>query len=60
MILVTGASGGVGREVCLRLAARGEHLLLSARDRLRLTVLAEQVRAAGGSAEVLQIGRAHV
>ena len=53
MILVTGASGGVGREVCLRLAARGEHLLLSARDRLRLTVLAEQVRAAGGSAEVL-------
>src|SRR5690606_40591519 len=27
--------------------------ILSARDRLRLTVLAEQVRAAGGSAEVL-------
>ena len=53
MILVTGASGGIGREVCLRLAARGEHLLLTARDRRRLTALAEQVRTAGGRAEVL-------
>lgn len=53
MILVTGASGGVGREVCLRLAARGEHLLLTARDPRRLDDLADQARAAGGRAEVL-------
>ena len=45
MILVTGASGGVGREVCLRLAARGEHLLLSARDRLRMAARGGEERA---------------
>lgn len=53
MILVTGASGGVGRAVCLQLAARGEHLLLTARDEDRLTALAAEVHAAGGTARVL-------
>lgn len=53
MILVTGASGGVGREVCLALAARGEQLVLTARDVARLVALAAEVRAAGGDARVL-------
>lgn len=52
MILVTGATGGVGSEVCLALAARGEHLALTARDEERLAVLADRVRAAGGTASV--------
>jgi short-subunit dehydrogenase len=49
---VTGASGGVGTALCLALAARGEHLVLTARDRGRLEQLAERVRAAGGTAAV--------
>jgi short-subunit dehydrogenase len=52
MILVTGASGGVGTALCLALAARGEDLVLTARDRGRLEQLAAQVRAAGGTAAV--------
>lgn len=52
MILVTGATGGVGTAVCLALAARGEHLLLTARDGQRLDALASRVRAAGGTARV--------
>lgn len=53
MILVTGASGGVGRGVCLALAARGEQLVLTARDGDRLEAVADEVRAAGGEAWVL-------
>lgn len=52
MILVTGASGGVGTALCLRLAARGADLALTARDRGRLEQLAAGVRAAGGTASV--------
>lgn len=52
MILVTGASGGVGTAVCLALASRGEHLVLTARDEHRLEGLAARVRAAGGTASL--------
>ncbi|MGY5763655.1 SDR family NAD(P)-dependent oxidoreductase [Brachybacterium sp. DNPG3] len=51
-ILLTGATGGVGSALALRLAARGERLLLSARDRPRLEALATQVEARGGTAEI--------
>ena len=53
MILVTGASGGVGAALCLALAARGEDLVLTARDRGRLERLAARVREAGSTAAVL-------
>lgn len=53
MILVTGATGGVGRAVCRRLAERGEHLLLTARDEDRLRALVQEVRTLGGGADEL-------
>lgn len=52
MILVTGATGGIGTAVCLALAARGEHLVLTARDEQRLAELASRVHALGGTAQV--------
>lgn len=52
MIVLTGASGGIGTALALRLAARGEHLVLTARGRSRLEDLAALVRERGGSASV--------
>lgn len=52
MIVITGATGGIGVAVAEALAARGEHLVLTARDRPRLEQLAGSVRDLGGSAVV--------
>lgn len=51
-VLLTGATGGVGSALARRLAARGEHLLLTARDGAALERLAAKVRALGGTAAV--------
>ena len=48
MIVLTGATGGIGTALALALARRGEHLVLSARDEARLQALAARVREAGG------------
>jgi len=53
LVLVTGASAGVGRQTALDFAAQGAKLLLVARRKERLQQLADQIRAAGGAAEVL-------
>lgn len=46
--VIVGASGGIGSEVCRRLAARGPcKLLLAARDAGRLDSLAAELRALG-------------
>jgi 3-oxoacyl-[acyl-carrier protein] reductase len=44
-ILITGATGGIGRAVCERLAASGTRLILAARDQSRLESVASTLPA---------------
>jgi NAD(P)-dependent dehydrogenase (short-subunit alcohol dehydrogenase family) len=53
LVLVTGASHGIGRQTAIRLARAGATVLLVARSEELLEELAEQLRADGGSAFAL-------
>lgn len=53
VVVVTGASRGVGAETARRLAGVGARVVLVARDEQRLARVAEGVRARGGEAHVL-------
>ena len=55
IILLTGASSGIGAALAQSLASRRAHLLLTARSADRLTALAQRIHAAGGSATVLPL-----
>jgi short-subunit dehydrogenase len=46
--LVTGASSGIGKEICRQLAAAGTDLVVVARDRERLDALAADLRTTQG------------
>ena len=48
--VVTGATGGIGAEVCRGLAAHGFEVLLAARDQERAALLVDEIEAAGGAA----------
>jgi short-subunit dehydrogenase len=52
VIVVTGASAGIGRELCLALAPQRPRLVLAARDEARLHEVAEACRALGAEALV--------
>jgi short-subunit dehydrogenase len=53
VVLITGASAGVGRATALAFARRGAHIGLLARDRERLEQARRDVEAAGGRAVIV-------
>jgi len=53
VIIVTGASEGIGRAVCKALAPHGPRLVLAARNRERLETLKSEVEALGAQAVVV-------
>ncbi len=53
IVVITGASSGIGREAALRFADRGASVVLAARNEEALEEVAGQVRARGGRALVV-------
>ncbi len=50
--MITGASRGLGRQLALQLAARGDEVLAVARDGGRLQALADEVQRGGGGGRI--------
>jgi NAD(P)-dependent dehydrogenase (short-subunit alcohol dehydrogenase family) len=55
VVVVTGASGGVGRAVARAFAARGDRVALLARESPGLHAAADEARAAGGQALAIPV-----
>lgn len=55
IVLVTGGNRGIGREVCRQLAAQGDRVLLTARDRAKAEDAAEAIRRDGLAVTPLQL-----
>ncbi|MCP3956397.1 MAG: SDR family oxidoreductase [bacterium] len=54
VVLLTGASSGIGEELALQLASQGARLTLAARRRERLEQVAAGCRERGGTAQVVE------
>ena len=54
VIIITGASSGIGRELAHQLAAKGAWLVLAARNMARLEVARTECLALGGKAITVQ------
>jgi len=50
VVVITGASSGIGRSTALHLASRGAKVVLGARRETQLRALAQEIEAAGGKA----------
>ncbi|MDP9607692.1 UNVERIFIED_ORG: NADP-dependent 3-hydroxy acid dehydrogenase YdfG [Variovorax paradoxus] len=50
VVVITGASSGIGRSTALHLASRGAKVVLGARRETQLRALAQEIEAAGGQA----------
>ena len=55
VVMVTGASSGIGEALAFALGSRGDHLVLVARRAAPLEGLASRIRDAGGSATVVVV-----
>ena len=49
VVIITGASAGIGKELALQLAKQGAKLILAARDSERLKVVAKECEKLGGN-----------
>jgi retinol dehydrogenase 14 len=52
MVVVTGATGGIGKATAVGLAAMGARVAITGRDRDRAETAADEVRRAGGTVDV--------
>ena len=53
LALVTGASRGIGRAICIELAKAGAHIIALARTQGALEDLDDEIRAVGGEATLV-------
>jgi NAD(P)-dependent dehydrogenase (short-subunit alcohol dehydrogenase family) len=54
IIMVTGSTDGLGREVALQLGAEGAHIIVHGRNVERGNAVVEEIRASGGTARFYQ------
>jgi NAD(P)-dependent dehydrogenase (short-subunit alcohol dehydrogenase family) len=59
IVLVTGASRGIGRAVAVAYAREGAHVLLLARTRKALEPVDDAIKALGGTATLIPLNLAH-